>query len=104
MDDEETLERYGHREGMISDDDERERDGVYPTEYDLSGEEAMAQRDELERQVGQLVLDAETWLENTTDADAQEIYDLLVELHDMLGNPPEDEKSSGFVRGEGDEA
>jgi hypothetical protein len=91
MDDENTLKPYGEREGMVSDDDERERDGVYPTEYDLEGEEAMAQRDELERQVAQLVLDAETWLENTTDPDARQIYDLLLEVHDLLGNPPEEE-------------
>jgi hypothetical protein len=91
MDDENTLKPYGAREGMVSDDDERERDGVYPTEYDLEGEEAMAQRDELERQVAQLVLDTETWLENTTDPDARQIYDLLLEVHDLLGNPPEEE-------------
>lgn len=87
--DDDTPTPYGQRPERISDDDERERDGVYPNEYDLEGEEAMAQRDELERQVAQLVLDAETWLENTTDPDAQDIYDLLLELHDLLGSPPE---------------
>lgn len=89
MDDDST-ERYGHRPEHVSYDDERERDGVYPTEYDLEGEEAMAQRDELERQVAALIQDAEDWLQNTTDPDAQEIYDLMAELHARLGNPPED--------------
>ena len=89
--DDDTPTRYGQRPEMISDDDERERDGVYPDEYDLEGQEAMAQRDELERQVAQLVLDADTWLQNTSDPDAQTIYDLLLEVHEMLGNPPEAE-------------
>ena len=63
---------------------------MYPTEYDLVGEEAMAQRDELERQVAALIQDAEDWLQNSNEPDAQEIYDLMMELHDRLGNPPEE--------------
>ncbi len=97
--DEDTPTPYGKRPEMVSDDDERERDGVYPNEYDLIGEEAMAQRDELERQVAQIVLDAETWLANTTDPDAQDIYNLFIEAHDLLGNPPEEGET--FARGEG---
>ena len=89
MDDDSTA-RYGHRPEHISDDDQRERDGVYPTEYDLEGEEAMAQRDELERQVATLIQDAEDWLQNSNEPDAQEIYNLMMELHERLGNPPEE--------------
>ena len=81
--------RYGHRPEHISDDDQRERDGVHPTEYDLEGTEAMAQRDELERQVEVLVRDAESWLQNTNDPDAQEIYSLMTELYERLGKPLE---------------
>jgi len=88
MDDDSTR-RYGHRPEHVSDDDQRERDGVYPTEYDLEGSEAMAQRDELERQVVTLYQDAESWLQNTNDPDAQEIFDLISNLHERLGNPPE---------------
>lgn len=87
----ESMARYGHRPEMISDDDQRERDGIYPTEYDLPGQEAMAQRDELERQLRNLLQDAADWLQNTQDKDAQEIYDLMETLHERLGNPPEDE-------------
>lgn len=88
MDDSST-KQYGHRPEHVSDDDQRERDGVHPTEYDLEGTEAMAQRDELERQMEVLVQDAEGWLQNTNDPDAQAIYNLMTELHDRLGNPPE---------------
>ena len=81
--------QYGHRPEHISDDDQRERDGVHPTEYDLEGTEAVAQRDELERQVEVLVRDAESWLQNTKDPDAQSIYNLMTELYERLGKPPE---------------
>lgn len=84
-----SAKRYGHRPEHISDDDQRERDGVHPTEYDLEGTEAMAQRDELERQMALLVRDAESWLQNTNDPDAQDIYNLMTELHERLGDPPE---------------
>ena len=82
---------YGHRPTMISDDDQRERDGIHPTEYDLEGNEAMAQRDELERQAQQLLQDTQNWLQNSNDSDAREIYDLAEDLASRLGNPPEDE-------------
>ena len=82
--------RYGNRPEHISDDDQRERDGVHPTEYDLQGTEAMAQRDELERQMQTLIHDAENWLQNSNEPDAQEIYDLMLDLHERLGNPPEE--------------
>ncbi len=88
--DDDSIARYGHRPEHVSDDDQRERDGVYPTEYDLVGEEAMAQRDELERQVAVLIQDAEDWLQNSNEPDAQEIYNLMLELHERLGNPPEE--------------
>ena len=81
--------RYGHRPEKISDDDQRERDGVHPTEYDLEGTEAMAQRDELERQMESLIRDAEGWLQNSNEPDAQEIYNLMTEVYERLGNPPE---------------
>ena len=89
--------RYGHRPENISDDDQRERDGVHPTEYDLQGTEAMAQRDELERQMQTLIRDAENWLQNTNEPDAQEIYDLMLDLYERLGNPPEE--GNPIVRG-----
>jgi len=81
--------RYGQRPEHISDDDQCERDGVHPTEYDLEGTEATAQRDELGRQVEVLVRDAESWLQNSNDPDAQEIYNLMTELYERLGKPPE---------------
>ena len=80
---------YGKRPTMISDDDQRERDGLHPTEYDLKGTEAMAQRDELERQVQTLLQDAQDWLQNSQDPDAQEIFDGIQELAERIGNPPE---------------
>ena len=89
--------RYGNRPEHISDDDQRERDGVHPTEYDLQGTEAMAQRDELERQMQTLIRDAENWLQNTNEPDAQEIYDLMMEVYERLGNPPE--AGNPIVRG-----
>lgn len=96
MDDDSTA-RYGNRPEHISDDDQRERDGVYPTEYDLQGTEAMAQRDELERQMQTLIRDAENWLQNTNEPDAQEIYDLMLEVYERLGSPPEE--GNPIVRG-----
>ena len=89
MTDSDNNQAYGHRPEHVSDDDQRERDGVYPTEYDLQGTEAMAQRDELERQMQAIVQDAENWLQNTKESDAQEIYNMMLELHERLGNPPE---------------
>lgn len=80
---------YGHRPTMVSDDDQRERDGLHPTEYDLQGNEAMAQRDELERQVQELLQGTEDWLQNSKDPDAQDIYSLVQDLAERLGNPPE---------------
>ena len=50
----------------------------------------MAQRDELERQMQTLIRDAENRLQNTSEPDAQEIYDLMVDLYERLGNPPEE--------------
>ena len=95
--DDDSITRYGNRPEHISDDDQRERDGVYPNEYDLHGTEAMAQRDELERQMQTLIRDAENWLQNSNEPDAQEIYDLMLELYERLGNPPEE--GNPIIRG-----
>lgn len=90
MPDDNSYVDYGHRPDAISDDDQRERDGIHPTEYDIGGE-AVAQRHELERMVEDLIESAEDWLENTEDSDAREIYQLMRDLHERLGDAPEDE-------------
>lgn len=73
----------------LHDDDEYERDGVHPTGYTMQSEEARAKRHELERQLEALIRDAESWLEDSQDDDAEEIVERMRELYDMLGNPPE---------------
>ena len=83
---------YGHRPEFISDDDQRERDGIHPTEYDIAGEGA-ALRHELERQMEDLIEDAQDWLQNTSDPDAQGIYDAMVDLYERLGNSPEESEA-----------
>ena len=84
---------YGQRPEAISDDDQRERDGLHPTEYDLGGE-AVAQRHEIERQLESLLESADDWLANTNDSDARTIVERLRDVYDMLGNAPEEDSRS----------
>ena len=68
----------------LSDDSDRERDGVHDTPLETDNE-AQALRDDLAENLEDLLADAETWLELTDDEDAQAIYNLLEEAYDRLG-------------------
>lgn len=73
----------------LSDDDERERDGVHNSYLD-DEEKRAATRNDLLRQVESLEQDALDWLEFNDDPNAQTAYDMIVELHEFLGETPEE--------------
>lgn len=73
----------------VSDDDERERDGVHNV-FESEDARQAADRNSLARRVAELERDALDWLQFTDDEDAQEVYDRLAELHELLGDAPED--------------
>lgn len=73
----------------MSDDDERERDGIHNVYLSEEARQA-GKRNLLIRKVADLERDALDWLEFTEDADAQGVYDLIAQLRDMLGEAPED--------------
>lgn len=72
-----------------SDDDDPWGDGIHDTPLTKRYED-MADRDELARRLEELVADAYDWVGRAEDADAQEIYDTLVDVSERLGNPSED--------------
>jgi hypothetical protein len=73
----------------MSDDDEFERDGTHET---VIGEfnENVARRDELARQLEDLVASALEWSEISEDEDAQQIYEDLADLYERVNAPLED--------------
>lgn len=70
----------------LSDDSERERDGVTATPL-TSAYENIALRDDLASKLEILVEDARAWSEVSEDEDAEEIYLALVDIYDRLGEP-----------------
>ena len=40
-----------------------------------------------------LIEDAQDWLQNTSDPDAQGIYDTMIDLYERLGNSPEESEA-----------
>jgi tryptophanyl-tRNA synthetase len=73
----------------LSDDPDAQRDGVHQTVLDSQRRNA-ALRDELARQLETLLEDTQDWLELTSDDDAEEIYNLMTDLYERLGEPRED--------------
>lgn len=73
----------------LSDDDERERDGVHNLYLD-ENEKEVASRNDILRQVESLEQDALDWLEFSDDEDAQTAHDMIVELREFLGETPEE--------------
>lgn len=73
----------------LSDDPDAQRDGVHQTVLD-SQRRSAAMRDELARQLEALLEDTQDWLNLTSDDDAEEIYNLMNDLYERLGEPRED--------------
>lgn len=73
----------------VSDDDERERDGIHNV-YLSDEARQTADRNGLIRRVADLERDALDWLEFTDDADAQDVYDAIVAVRELLGEAPEE--------------
>lgn len=73
----------------MSDDDEFERDGTNEVVIDEYNE-SVARRDELARQLEDLVASALEWSEISEDEDAQQIYEDLADLYERVNAPLED--------------
>ncbi len=73
----------------MSDDDEFERDGTNEVVIDEYNE-SVARRDELARQLEDLVASALEWSEISDDEDAQQIYEDLADLYERVNGPLED--------------
>ena len=73
----------------MSDDDEFERDGTNEVVIDEYNE-SVARRDELARQLEDLVASALEWSEISEDEDAQQIYEDLAALSERVSGPLED--------------
>ncbi|ADI13159.1 hypothetical protein [Truepera radiovictrix] len=72
----------------MSDDDEFERDGTHTILGDEN--ENLARRNDLARQLEDLVAAALDWSEISDDEDAREIYEDLVDLYERVSAPLED--------------
>jgi hypothetical protein len=73
----------------MSDDDEFERDGTNEVVIDEYNE-SVARRDELARQLEDLVASTLEWSEISEDEDAQQIYEDLADLYERVNAPLED--------------
>lgn len=73
----------------MSDDDEFERDGTNEVVISEFNED-VARRDELARQLEDLVAGALEWSEMSEDEDARQIYEDLADLYERLSAPLED--------------
>ena len=73
----------------LSDDDEFERDGTNEVVIDEYNE-SVARRDEIARQLEDLVASALEWSEISEDEDAQQIYEDLADLYERVNGPLED--------------
>ncbi len=73
----------------LSDDPDRERDGVHETPLSATYEH-IAMRDELASKIEALLEDARDWAEASEDEGAKEIFDILVELYERLGESLEE--------------
>ncbi len=78
----------GDETPYMSDDDEFERDGTHTL---LSEDnDAQARRDEIARQLEDLVASALEWSEMSDDEDALQIYEDLADLYERVSAPLED--------------
>lgn len=75
-----------------TDDEARERDGNASDVPHMLDEEATeaAKRDDLARQLEDLIADAQDWAEMSQSDEARDIYNILVDVYERVGNPPED--------------
>lgn len=73
----------------LSDDDERERDGVH-NPYLSDNETSAASRNDIVRQLENVEQDILDWLESSEDKDARTAYTMIVKLREFLGETPEE--------------
>ena len=78
----------GDETPYMSDDDEFERDGTHTLLSDEN--DAQARRDEIARQLEDLVASALEWSEISDDEDALQIYEDLADLYERVSAPLED--------------
>jgi len=79
----------GDETPYMSDDDEFERDGTNEVVISEFSED-VARRDELARQLEDIVAGALEWSEMSEDEDAQAIYEALADLYERVSAPLED--------------
>lgn len=78
----------GDETPYMSDDDEFERDGTHTLLSDDN--DVQARRDEIARQLEDLVASALEWSEMSDDEDALQIYEDLADLYERVSAPLED--------------
>jgi len=79
----------GDETPYMSDDDEFERDGTNEVVISEFSED-VARRDELARQLEDIVAGALEWSEMSEDEDARAIYEALADLFERVSAPLED--------------
>ncbi len=78
-------------EPRISDDNDLEAEGGGFTDTPLRRPyEAMGRRDEIARQLEELLIDAQEWADEDGSAEALDIYESLNDVFQRLGEPTED--------------
>lgn len=78
-------------EPRLSDDNDLEAEGGGFTDTPLRRPyEAMARRDEIARQLGELLINAQEWADEDGSAEALEIFESLNDVYERLGEPTED--------------
>jgi hypothetical protein len=78
-------------EPRLSDDNDLEAEGGGFTDTPLRRPyESMARRDELSRQLGELLIEAQEWADEDGSAEALDIYEALNDIYGRLGEPTED--------------
>lgn len=77
-------------EPRLSDDNDLEAEGGGFTDTPLRAPyEAMARRDELARQLGELLIGAQEWADHDGSREAIDIYQSLDDVYQQLGEPTE---------------
>ena len=78
-------------EPRLSDDNDLEAEGGGFTDTPLrTPYEAMGRRDDLARQLGELLIEAQEWADDDGSAEALDIYESLNDVYQRLGAPTED--------------
>ncbi|HET8985577.1 MAG TPA: hypothetical protein VFN03_07440 [Trueperaceae bacterium] len=78
-------------EPRLSDDNDLEAEGGGFTDTPLrKAYESMGRRDELSRQLGELLIEAQEWADEDGSAEALDIYEALNDIYGRLGEPTED--------------